>query len=129
MVKTGHYLWAKHPHVDNDLTVGERASDFLKHWFGTWTLLGLIAAGIAYWLLFVIDPGELILNLSLSCIAAVQGIILQIAANRSDKKTAELALATYANGEKLLSINEQQLAILTELQVIRETLAEGGDAS
>lgn len=146
MVKTGKRLWAQHPHVDNDLSFGEHAADFLKKWFGTWTALGLIIAVIVYWLLFVFDPGELKLNLGLSFLASVQGVILQIAANRGDKKSAELALATHANGEhtrqlvqenkqltgqvhdlteQQMTILDQQTQMLTEIKALR---AEIGDA-
>lgn len=124
MVKTGRHLWAQHPHVDNDLTVGERAADGMKKWFGTWTALGLIVAVIVYWLLFVFDPGELKLNLGLSFLASVQGVILQIAANRGDKKSAELALATHANGEALLDLNKQQMVILQEMRALRQAVTE-----
>lgn len=116
MVRTGAHLWARHPHVDNDLSLGEKAADVLKKWFGTWSILGLMAAIIAFWLLAVNDPGELMLNLGLSCMASVQGIILQIAANRGDKKAAELAIATNRNSEMLIKVNNQQLLILEELR-------------
>lgn len=116
MVRTGAHIWARHPHVDNDLTLGERAADVLKKWFGTWSILGLMAAIILFWLLLMHDPGELMLNLGLSCMASVQGIILQIAANRGDKKAAELAIATNRNSELLVKVNNQQLLILEELR-------------
>lgn len=111
-------LWDDHPHVrtGSDLDLGERASDLLKFAFGTWTMLGLVAAFVAAWLLFVNDPGELKLNLGLSCTAAVQGIILQIAANRGDRIASELAMATHTNSQELLDINQRQLDILNALQ-------------
>jgi hypothetical protein len=119
-------LWDDHPAVrtGGDLDLGERASDLLKFAFGTWTMLGLVAAFVAAWLLFVNDPGELRLNLGLSCTAAVQGIILQIAANRGDRIASELALATHENSQELLDINQRQLEILTALREIRSELIE-----
>lgn len=119
MVRHGASLWARHPHVANDLTFGERAADVMKKWFGTWTLLFAIVAGIVFWIAFVVDPGELKLNLGLSFVASIQGVVLQIAANRGDRVSAEVALHTQANTDKLISINEQQLAILTELRQLR----------
>lgn len=141
MVRHGAGLWAKHPHVANDLTLGERASDQLKHWFGTWTLLAVIALWIGLWLGFVNDPGELHLNLALSCIAAVQGIVLQIAANRGDRLNAEVALHTQANtdalmkqGAEIKTLTEQQTTMLrqhtqmlTELRQLRAEIAAGTD--
>lgn len=121
MVRTGKHLWAQHPHVDNDLTVGERWADRLKAGFGSWAFLGLLNGFIVVWAIlnwtgvvhFDVYP-FIALNLVLSWLAAQQGGALQIAANRGDKKSAELALATHANGEKLLALNEQQLTILDQ---------------
>lgn len=89
---------------------------------GTWTALGLTGGIVVFWLAFVTDPGELRLNLGLSCVAAVQGIILQISANRGDRISAEVALHTQANTDELMTLNRQQLQILTELQQIRKTI-------
>jgi uncharacterized membrane protein len=121
MTRTGRLLWAQHPHVRSgkDLSVGERAADGLKHWMGTWTILGVIAAVIVFWLLRVHDPGELHLNLALSCMAAVQGVVLQIAANRGDRISAEVAKGTSENTVRLLELQEQQMEILTELRTLR----------
>jgi uncharacterized membrane protein len=96
--------WERHPGVrtGDALSFGERAADRLKAAFGTWTLLGLITGGIVLWMLFVYDPGELHLNLALSFLASVQGVILQIAANRGDRISAECALHTQRNTEEIL---------------------------
>lgn len=119
-------LWEEHPRVrtGSELSLGERASDLLKFAFGTWTMLGLVAAFVAAWLLFMNDPGELRLNLGLSCTAAVQGIILQIAANRGDRIASELALATHENSQELLDINKRQLEILSALRELQEAVSD-----
>ena len=113
MPSHGGKIWDAHPHVRSggQLSAGERAGDVLKHWFGTWTLLGLILAAMLGWLLLVNDPGELHLNLALSCMAAVQGIVLQIAANRIDRINAEAAVH---HGELTQQIAEQT-KLLTEI--------------
>lgn len=110
----GH--WHKVPHVrtGGDLTFGERAADKLKAAFGTWTLLGLIIAGIALWMGLIADPGELHLNLGLSFLASVQGVILQIAANRGDRIASEVALHTWENGKKLLEVSAQNAHLLEQ---------------
>lgn len=117
-------LWDRHPAIRSgrQLTLGERAADILKKIFGTWSLLFFILAGIVFWLTTLHDPGELHLNLILSCMAAVQGVILQIASNRGDRVNAEVALHTQENTTKLLAINEQQLVLLTALQGINDRL-------
>lgn len=124
VIKTGKHLWDSHPGVNNSLSLGERSADLMKRCFlfGTWTLLGAILAGILFWLTCLHDPGELHLNLILSCMAAVQGVILQIASNRGDRVNAEVALHTQANTNKLLEINEQQLVLLHALQGINDRL-------
>lgn len=116
--------WNAHPHVrtGDQLKFRERAADALKQAFGTWTLLGLIVGGIAAWLAWVRDPGELHLNLALSFLASVQGVILQIAANRGDRISAEVALGTHGMAEELIRMNEQQLEILRELRELRKAV-------
>lgn len=128
MVRHGRALWDQHPHVGNRLSLGERAADGLKAAFGTWTLLFAIVAGIVFWLAFVVDPGELKLNLGLSFLASVQGVILQIAANRGDRLSAEVALHTQANTDELMEMNRRQLQILTALHELREAV-EGKEAT
>lgn len=123
MVRTGKSLWRRHPAVRTGerLSLGERAADGLKHWFGTWLALGAVAATIAFWVVanklgLRWDPYPyILLNLCLSCLAAVQGIVLQIAANRGDRINAEVALHTRDTADQLLEINHQQLTILTQL--------------
>lgn len=111
MTSTGRALWAKHPHVrsGDQLKFRERAADALKMAFGTWTLLGLIIAVIIGWLFWVHDPGELHLNLGLSFLASVQGVILQIAANRGDRISAEVATGTHDNTATLLGLQQSVL--------------------
>ena len=71
----------------------------------------------------------ILLNPCLSCIAAVQGIILQISANRGDKINAAIALHTEDNTEALrhqhdqiLALQEQQMDMLKSLNVIQVAL-------
>src|SRR5258708_3940973 len=117
----GGHLWHPHRGVRSrtQLSIGERAADALKAAFGTWSLLIAIITGICLWLTLVNDPGELRLNLGLSFLASVQGVILQIAANRGDRISAEVALHTQKNTDDLMSINERQLDILTQLRELR----------
>lgn len=129
MVKNGRHLWALHPHVDNNLNLGERMADRLKASFGSWSFLGVLNLFIVVWAvvnwagLVHFDPYPFIaLNLVLSWLASQQGGALQIAANRGDKKAAELALATHDNGQKILELNEQQMAILAQQSEILEHL-------
>ena len=111
MVRPGTRLWHRHPAVRaQELTLGEKAADWLKHWFGTWIALGLVTVWIAVWIALQRTSISwdlypfILLNLCLSCLAAVQGIILQISANRGDKVNAVIALHTEGNTDKLAVI-------------------------
>jgi uncharacterized membrane protein len=129
----------------DQLSTGERAADSLKKWFGTWTALGAVFASIAAWVALQktgirwdIYP-FILLNLCLSCLAAVQGIILQISANRGDRISAEVALHTQRNTDTLagqsgeiLALTQQQMSMLAgiahanaELNLIRQAVAPG----
>lgn len=128
----GGHLWRKHPGVrsGDQLSVGERAADRMRNGFGSWTFIGATMLFIAVWVFLVIfvkvaiDNHQLtILNLILSCFAAMQGAIILLAAKRADAVSSELALHTFQNGEQLLAINKQQLAMLEQLQELRSLVA------
>jgi uncharacterized membrane protein len=131
--------WEFHPTVrtGTDLSLGERAADRLKATFGSWAFLIVLNVFIVVWVVvnLVFDPFDpypfILLNLGLSWLAAQQGGALQIAANRGDRISAEVAQHTYengvadrANGEQLLRMNEQQLQILKELRELRADVSE-----
>lgn len=135
MVRPGTRLWRKHPAV-GDLTFGERAADWLKHWFGTWTALGGVGAVIAAWVLLQRTGIRwdaypfILLNLCLSCLAAVQGIILQISANRGDRISGEVALHTQGNTEtmkqqsgEILALQQQQMTLLAGIDLANAGLS------
>jgi uncharacterized membrane protein len=130
-------LWDRHPKVrsGDQLTVGERAADSLKKWFGTWSALGAVGLMIMIWIGVQSLGGPkwdvypfILLNLILSCIAAVQGIILQISANRGDRISSELALHSYRNGQEILTINRTQLQILEEMRALRQAVDDAAAA-
>jgi uncharacterized membrane protein len=128
----GGHLWRSHPGVRTgaQLTVGERAADRLKATFGSWTFLMILNGFIVVWIVVNLllpksfDPYPFILlNLGLSWLAAQQGGALQIAANRGDRISSEVALHTQANSDALIDMNKQQLAILEELRELRSLVA------
>jgi uncharacterized membrane protein len=95
-------LWRRHPAVreDDALTVGERAADRLRNGMGSWYFVIAALVFLAGWMIgnrgVGFDPYPFILlNLLLSCVAALQGAILLIAARRSDQISAELAIHDY----------------------------------
>lgn len=129
MIRHGASLWARHPHVRSgeQLTFGERAADRLRQRFGSWSFLGILN-GIFFVEVGVhiatggrFDQGLLFMNLFLSWLAAQQGGALQIAANRGDRISSEMALHTYENGQKILELNQTQLGMLeTQTAMLRE---------
>lgn len=94
--------WKKHPHVRSgaQLTRGERAADKVRNGMGSWPFVFLALVLLGIWMAYNgrhgFDPYPFILlNLVLSCLAAMQGSILLIAAKRADQIAGELALHTY----------------------------------
>ena len=98
----GRNIWKRHPGVrsHDELTTGERAADHLRNGMGSWGFVFGALLFLAGWMAgnrgVGFDPYPFILlNLILSCVAALQGAILLIAARRSDQISAELALHDY----------------------------------
>ena len=95
-------LWHRHPGVraGDQLTLGERAADRLRNGMGSWPFVFGSLVFLAGWTLgnrnVGFDPYPFILlNLILSCLAALQGAILLIAAKRADQISSELAVHDY----------------------------------
>ena len=101
--RSARVLWQRHPAVrgGDQLTLGERAADRLRNGMGSWTFVLVSLVFLAGWMVgnrgSGFDPYPFILlNLVLSCVAALQGAILLIAAKRADQISAELAAHDYA---------------------------------
>jgi len=95
-------VWHRHPGVrsGDELTLGERAADRLRNGMGSWAFVFGALLFLAGWMAgnrnVGFDPYPFILlNLLLSCLAAMQGAILLIAAKRADQISSELAMHDY----------------------------------
>ncbi|MDQ3947397.1 MAG: DUF1003 domain-containing protein [Actinomycetota bacterium] len=95
-------LGRRHPGVrsGDQLTLGERAADRLRNGMGSWAFVVISLVFLAGWMVgnggHRFDPYPFILlNLILSCLAALQGAILLIAAKREDQISSELAVHDY----------------------------------
>ena len=94
--------WAHHPAVRSEaqLTRGERAADTLRNGMGSWGFVFSALVFLAGWMIGNRNVGFdkypfILLNLILSCLAAMQGAILLIASKREDQISSELARHDY----------------------------------
>ena len=85
-MRRGRNMWGRHPGVRpaKELTRGERAADHLRNGMGSWAFVFGALLFLAGWMVgnrnVGFDPYPFILlNLLLSCLAAMQGAILLIA--------------------------------------------------
>ena len=106
--------WRKHPGVRSGekLSIGERAADAMRNGMGSWPFVFAAIAFLTAWIWgngsHGFDPFPFILlNLILSCIAALQGAILLIAAKREDQISSELAEHTYQIDQENLDLTGQ----------------------
>lgn len=115
--------WRRHPGVrsDDQLTAGERAADRMRNGMGSWTFVACALGFLAIWM--AINGGDgfdpypfILLNLVLSCLAAMQGAILLIAARRSDQISSEIALHDYQTDVHTSEILDRVYDELTELR-------------
>ncbi|MGB7861463.1 MAG: DUF1003 domain-containing protein [Acidimicrobiia bacterium] len=113
-------MWRRHPAVQtgDQLTRGERAADRMRNGMGSWAFVLGALVFLAIWMLVNrggwFDPYPyILLNLVLSCVAALQGAILLIAAKRADQISAELALHDYET-------DSRSLEMLTEIKMLLE---------
>jgi uncharacterized membrane protein len=125
MSKSGDLRMSWHRHhgvrTGEDLTLGERAADKMRNSMGSWAFVFGSVGFLSVWMLFNRNTGFdpypfILLNLVLSCLAAMQGAILLIAAKRSDQISSELAQHDYetdCRSQELLTTLQADFADLT----------------
>ena len=111
------------------LTFGQRAADKLTRWAGSWTfiitffiLIVLWMTMNAYWIIFgkSWDPYPFILlNLVLSCLAAIQAPIILMSQNRASEKDRQRAEYDYRVNRKA---ERENIVILKQLRRIERRL-------
>ena len=119
--RTVRRLW-RHPVMKqaNDLTAGERAADVLRNGMGSWGFVLTSLAFLAGWMAANgrdgFDPYPFILlNLILSCLAALQGAILLIAAKRADALSRDLAEHDYQTNLEAVEIIKEIRQLTVEI--------------
>lgn len=131
----GASLWQRHPHVrtGDQLTFGERAADIMRNAFGSWAFVGSFLGFMAVWMVAntLLLRGHafdkypyILLNLSLSMMAGLQGALILIAAKRADRIQAEQALAHYRETGKIDELLTANTALTQEIRDQTCELAE-----
>lgn len=123
---------------DAPLTLGQRWADTIARFGGSWTFIGLFFFFIVGWMvlnvLLLRQPGFdpypfILLNLLLSCLAALQAPVIMMSQNRQEEKDRERAKKDYMinlKAELELRIMHEKLDHLTRRQVeATQALSEG----
>jgi uncharacterized membrane protein len=136
---------------EKDLAMGEKLADRLADFGGSWTFIGTFGLILLVWIVFntlslltkPFDPYPFILlNLILSCLAAIQAPVIMMSQNRQEAKDrlrsqhdyqinlkAELEIRHLhekldhllsRQWERLVAIQQVQLDVLSELSRIRD---------
>jgi len=130
--KNDNFLGLEHPTFRTPKTLGERAADNLTKWAGSWIFILIFAVFLAIWIgvnsLWMIfgktwDPYPFILlNLALSCLAAIQAPIILMSQNRENQRDRIRAQYDYAvnrKAEKEIQEIKEQLNRIERIQKTR----------
>lgn len=113
--------------MEDDRTVGEKVADAIAAFGGSWTFISSFFVLLMIWMLYntemttwlVFDPYPFILlNLVLSCLAAIQAPIIMMSQNRQskkDRKDAERDLMLSESIEKEVKVLREAVQKLTNL--------------
>lgn len=122
-------VWHHHPGVRSGahLTLGERSADVMRNGMGSWPFVFSALGFLTIWMVYNgrhgFDPYPFILlNLVLSCLAAMQGAILLIAAKRSDTIASELAKHTFDIDQESLAITVQIHDLAKRIDALAEII-------
>jgi len=108
------------PFISQKLTFGQRAADTLARLGGSWTFILTFIAFLFLWMIINIysliktwDPYPFILlNLVLSCLAAIQAPVIMMSQNRTAQRDRQRAEYDYAVNRKSEKQIEEILKIL-----------------
>jgi uncharacterized membrane protein len=124
-------LWHHHPSVlsGDQLTRGERAADRMRNGMGSWPFVFSALVFLGLWMLYNRNVGFdpypfILLNLVLSCLAAMQGAILLIAAKRSDQIASQLAQHDFDTDFQAAKRIEELHERVAELSEVNHQLLE-----
>lgn len=122
--------WSFHPaiHRPEGMKFGDWLADNVRNGLGSWVFILLFLSFLTGWMLFNgtegFDPFPFILlNLVLSCIAAMQGSILLIAAKREDQISSQLAHYTLEIDKQNLELTQQVADLTKEIHSLTAHMA------
>jgi uncharacterized membrane protein/uncharacterized membrane protein YeaQ/YmgE (transglycosylase-associated protein family) len=109
---------------DAQLTFGQRVADRVATFGGSWTFIGLFVAGLAVWMIVndqaarPFDPYPyILLNLVLSCVAALQAPVIMMSQNRM---AARDRLDAHSDYEVNLRAEMEIMGLHAKLDSVRE---------
>lgn len=126
-----HQAWAADPNqaFDAQSTVGDRVADRVAKFGGSWTFIGLFAIGMLSWMTLneemarPFDPFPyILLNLVLSCLAALQAPVIMMSQNRQaarDRSDARTDYEVNVRAEMEIAAVHAKLDVLREQEWVR----------
>ncbi|HUU34831.1 MAG TPA: DUF1003 domain-containing protein [Vicinamibacterales bacterium] len=112
-------------------TFGERVADRVAKFGGSWTFIGLFFIGMISWMAMNQEMGRafdpypfILLNLVLSCLAALQAPVIMMSQNRQSAKDRSDAKNDYevnVRAEVQISALHTKLDLLREQEIVRLT--------
>ena len=109
---------------ETEITFGQRVADAVAEFGGSWTFLSLFAAFLLGWILLNTKEGPewdpypfILLNLLLSCLAAIQAPVIMMSQNRQASKDR---LAAQRDYEVNLKSEMEVMSLHTKLDEARE---------
>jgi len=125
------FLSTEHPTFKIPKTFGQKAADWITKWAGSWAFILLFFIFLIIWMATngyfvlkfidegIIDPYPFILlNLALSCLAAIQAPIILMSQNREAQKDRLKAQYDYAVNRKAEREIEQLQDEIREIKML-----------
>ncbi len=122
-------------------TLGQRAADAIAKFAGSWAFIFSFTGGLVLWMVVntvlavrAFDPYPFILlNLVLSCIAAIQAPLIMMSQNRQEEKDRRRAGNDYKVNLKteimIEDLYDKVNAILAKQSALEKRLAQGGETA
>jgi uncharacterized membrane protein/uncharacterized membrane protein YeaQ/YmgE (transglycosylase-associated protein family) len=131
--------------LDQELTFGQRLADSVAAFGGSWTFIGIFFSMMSVWIIVNLEIAKpfdpypfILLNLALSCLAAMQAPIIMMSQNRQaahDRRDAKNDYEVNLRAEiqidrlhaRLDELRDRELdELLKEIKRLREAVAAGG---